>query len=329
MKESNLLNKKILYITTPFFEYPQKIKESIEKQGGHVSLCYFNIKSIKSTFLLNFNSNCYKRFRINQENKIFSSIKTKTYDYVLIQHPYSLSHDFHKNLKENFKHAIFINYNWDSLRTGNYLEYSQYYDKILSFDRADVESNQQILYHPLFYTNDFVLNNENRHFGYDLSFIGIIGISVNRYEFLEKIQFLCNELGLNFYKYLYISRNRYIKTQLLKKKKAYSGLKHKKLSLDDIAKIYSNSKVIIDYNNPLQSGLTMRTFEVLGSGKKLITTNKNIAKEPFYNKESIAIIDPLNPKIDPGFIDNKTPNTSTIIKNYHIDYWVNKLFNFD
>jgi hypothetical protein len=35
----------------------------------------------------------------------------------------------------------------------------------------------------------------------------------------------------------------------------------------------------------------MRTFEALGSGRKLITTNKNILNYPFYNPNNILVID--------------------------------------
>ena len=42
---------------------------------------------------------------------------------------------------------------------------------------------------------------------------------------------------------------------------------------------------VLDINHLDQSGLTIRTFEALGAGKKIITTNSEIKKYPFYIKQ--------------------------------------------
>ena len=50
------------------------------------------------------------------------------------------------------------------------------------------------------------------------------------------------------------------------------------MKINDIVSLYKESEVILDINHPGQNGLTMRTFEALGAGKKLITTNTEIKK---------------------------------------------------
>ena len=52
----------------------------------------------------------------------------------------------------------------------------------------------------------------------------------------------------------------------------YKKLNFKSLSIDEIKKYYEDSSIILDINHPNQRGLTMRTFEALGAGKKIITT---------------------------------------------------------
>jgi len=52
----------------------------------------------------------------------------------------------------------------------------------------------------------------------------------------------------------------------------YSELSYKPLKEDDVIEIMAKSKVIIDINHDLQTGLTSRTFETLASCKKLLTT---------------------------------------------------------
>ncbi|MEK5777604.1 lipopolysaccharide biosynthesis protein, partial [Acinetobacter nosocomialis] len=60
--------------------------------------------------------------------------------------------------------------------------------------------------------------------------------------------------------------------------------------MGEIVELYAKSNIILDISHPGQSGLTMRTFEAIGAGKKLITTNTNIKEYPFYNANNIFII---------------------------------------
>ena len=114
---------------------------------------------------------------------------------------------------------------------------------------------------------------------------------------------------------------------MLKTGKIAKKAKSKHLSHQEILKLFSISNVIIDFPSSFQSGLTMRTFETLGAGKKLITSNKNIINEPFYNPQYINIIDPDNLYLDINFIKN-TPSTSMreIMKEYSIENYIYKLF---
>jgi len=66
--------------------------------------------------------------------------------------------------------------------------------------------------------------------------------------------------------------------------------------------IIKNFKTIIDIERPLQKGLTMRTIEMLGTNKKIITTN------------NIFIIDRNNPIIDEIFLKKEYQE---IDKNIH------------
>ena len=88
--------------------------------------------------------------------------------------------------------------------------------------------------------------------------------------------------------------------------KDFKGFDYKKLSFkslngDQIIELYNQSKVILDINHPGQKGLTMRTFEAIGAGKKLITTNSEIKKYPFYNKTNFLVIDRKNIRLNKDF----------------------------
>ena len=85
----------------------------------------------------------------------------------------------------------------------------------------------------------------------------------------------------------------------------------KSLSSNEIVSYYDRSNIVLDISHPGQSGLTMRTFETIGAGKKLITTNADIKNYPFYNPENIFNIwSALTP--EPEFNKSDTPGTLSI-----------------
>ncbi len=318
-----LTNKKVLFICTPFHEYPKRIKEAIESLNGSVDMFFVERRSIISTFLLNTNLKLYNKFRIYQQNRILKKIKNINYDYILIQYPFFLTHEFFQKLKKTNLKSKFINYNWDSIEARDYTPYIQYFDKVFSFDSYDCSLNSNIHYLPLFFTNDFnTLSIKAKK--YDLVFIGGIGDSENRYEFVCKIEKECNLKGIVFYKYLYCSFNFYIKSLL--KGKIYHGVRFKKLTLSEIAALYKKSLCVIDYQNFKQKGLTMRTFEVLGSGCKLITTNDRILSAEFFNSKIISTINRNKPEIDKEFIFRSISNDHYSVQTYSINSWIINIF---
>ena len=63
------------------------------------------------------------------------------------------------------------------------------------------------------------------------------------------------------------------------------------LEYTDYLSYMAKSEVIIEILPSPNADFTMRTIEAIFYQKKLITDNKNIAKEPFYNENNILIID--------------------------------------
>ena len=97
----------------------------------------------------------------------------------------------------------------------------------------------------------------------------------------------------------------------------------KKIPIEITNQFYQRAKCIIDINHPNQTGLTMRTIETLGNGKRLITTNHHIKNESFYNEKMILVIDRTNIQIPVEFFldHNHTLN----IDELEISNWIKKL----
>ena len=99
------------------------------------------------------------------------------------------------------------------------------------------------------------------------------------------------------------------------------------LNSHQVKEYLERCKVVIDIQHPKQVGLTMRTIEMLGLRKKLITTNKDIKNYDFYNEDNICVIDRKNVLIDKKFIKSDYNQSSDIFrKNYSLDAFTNDLF---
>jgi hypothetical protein len=235
--------------------------------------------------------------------------------------------EFFKKLRRLNPRAKFINFHWDSIRPEyDYLKMIKYFDKVFSFDLKDCLSHTEIQYLPLFYLDEyekFRKNNCNQCIEIDVLFIGNWR-NYERYHLIKAIENQCKQNQLRFYYYLYypiIAQIRAVRKGII----PYDA-KHKFLSYNEILNLFAITNTIIDFPSSFQTGLTMRTFETLGAGKKLITTNKNIINEPFYNPEYINILDINRLKLDVDFIRN-TPTSSMEekINNYSIKNYINQL----
>jgi hypothetical protein len=256
-------------------------------------------------------------------------LKKDDYDYVLVRHGYQLSDSFYLQLRKVNPNARIINFHWDSIKPEyDYRHFIKYFDKVFSFDYNDCKSYKELTYLPLFFVDEYgnFSNKDNSdlvNFKYDLLFIGAWR-NTERYNLIKLMQKLASKADLEFYYYLHLS----LKDQYVSVKEGITPkeAKSKLLSPKEILDLFSVSNCIIDFPSSFQTGLTMRTFETLGAGKKLITTNKNIKNEPFYDEEYISVVNPENLSIDIDFIKNVPKKTmKEKMSNYSLESYIYSL----
>jgi hypothetical protein len=199
--------------------------------------------------------------------------------------------NFNLSLLKNFyKDARFILYMWDSLENkGISCSFVDEFDRVLTFDYADYENNGSLfLYLPLFFISDFDLCTSKSE-KYDFVFVG--SFTLWRYDVLKRNNFF----NSNSYIFLYFKSKLLFRVLSIFSPKFRSidpsYISFKPISKSDIINLYNQTNAIIDIESETQSGLTMRTIEVLASGTKLITTNPNIKKEWFYDSSTIFVLD--------------------------------------
>ena len=326
MKKINLLNKKILYIGRVDFFYDQLFIKKLEELGANVESFGLHIKSPYSKVATKLKMVDFETYKETYYNSV---LLKKGFDLILVRQGDQIKPELYEKLRIINPNAKFINFHWDSIKPEagyNYQPIIKYFDKVYSFDYKDCATYKEISYLPLFYVDEYAEFRERNtidRYKFDVLFVGSWR-NKERYELIKLTEKLAKQDQLKFYYYLYFSFKSQI--ELIKKgiipKKSTSRL----LSTNEILQFFSISNTIIDFPSSFQTGLTMRTFETLGAGKKLITTNKNILNEPFYDPEYISLIDINNIKLDVDFIKNKpSPSITENLKDYSLEGYIYKL----
>lgn len=216
---------------------------------------------------------------------------------------------------------------WDSIdNIPNINKKLNLFDYVSSFDRKDCINNPSINFRPLFYCDDYKATNDlKQKYKYDISFIGTI--HSDRYKILKEIEKSTKKQNLKLYMYPFLqSKFIYYFYKITKKEfrdTTINNFKFEKISSSDISNIVDRSRIIIDIQHPNQTGLTMRTIEMIGMKKQIITTNKDIVNYDFYDSRNIFILDreKLNIDLKSLFIEY-SPIKEEIYQKYSLEYWV-------
>ena len=96
------------------------------------------------------------------------------------------------------------------------------------------------------------------------------------------------------------------------------------ISYEDNIRNVISSKCVLEICQEGQHGLTLRALEAMLCHRKLITNNKSIVKEDFYNPQNIFIIGVDNNQNVKDFIDSDfVVGDESILKKYDFNNWLN------
>ena len=233
-------------------------------------------------------------------------------------------------MREVFPAARIVLYMWDSIVNNKGIKKTwPYYDDVWTFDRKDYLHEKaefpQLKFMPLFFCEKTIEGLKDKLNEWDLSFVGT-GHG-DRVSIAKEVKKQCDEKGVSFFCYIYVPHilvyfvnkltNKYYRNVRLK------DVHFKALPLSQAYDIYNKSKCILDVESITQSGLTMRTIEVIGAQKKLITTNPDIIHYNFFDENNIYLVDRSHVVIDEHFIDGdyKTIDPS-IYEQYSLRRWL-------
>lgn len=312
----------------------------------------YYLEIIKEAELMNFdvdffcdapsNSNFSKAIgRINKEfikgattsyfrKKILPELRAKQYDVVLLVAGMTcaLLPEMFLKIKELNSNAKFVMYQWDSEKN---LPFSTkihcYFDVIYSFDRNDCAAKSFYKFLPLFYTRNYetIGNVEKTKTIFDCSYVGTA--HPLKFKNINTIaDLLKKELPRQFIYHYMPSKLKYVYHRLTapEYKKAQLGdFKMKKITAEENASIFKQSRCVLDSPQGGQTGLTIRTIECLGAKKKLVTANTDIVNYDFYREENILVVD--NGKFNKNskfFTEEYLELPEDIYKKYSLNNWL-------
>lgn len=330
MKE--LEGKNVLLLAPSFFGYEFEIKKELETMGAKVF--HYDERPKNDFFTKVFIRLNLKSLIQNKIDTYYVNIAEKTRDlaiaYLLLINPETIDNEKIEKIKQYHPNIKVFVYMWDSIKNKKKsLELLENSDKFFTFDSEDKKINKDILFLPLFFINDYKNISHSLDYKYDFTFIGTI--HSNRYNIVKKIEKFSKENNLKIFFYFYSpSRVLFFFQKLFKKDFKNidkNDISYASMNKDDIVNIVSESRVIIDIQHPLQNGLTMRTLEILGAKRKLLTTNEDIENYDFFHKNNIALFDRDKVNINIDFIKSKLYKIDdNIYQKYSINSWLKTIF---
>jgi hypothetical protein len=324
----DLQSKTVLFLAPKFFGYDQEIKKELEDLGTETFLYDERPKndfSTKVLLRLNLKSLIQKKIDAYYDN-IIRETEDKDIDYLFLVNAETI--DTHKinKIKELHPNIKIYTYMWDSIKNKKKsMQYLPLSDKFFTFDPNDIKIDSKIKFLPLFYIRDYEHIVTNESCDYDISFVGTI--HSDRYQVVKGIQ----TAGLKVFYYFFSPSKILFKLQQLLHKNFREiepqDIDFELFKKEQLLDVISKSKSIIDIEHPDQKGLTMRTMEMIGAKKKLITTNSNIKEYDFYTPENICVIDRTNPKVPHNFLENDYKELPIeIYEKYSLKSWIGKIF---
>lgn len=323
----DLADKHVLVQAPPFFGYDEVIANALRDRGAIVDLIPdrpFNSALMHAVTKLE------RRAVLGQAARLYrrrlSELGRSRYDHILVVNGQTLSDTYLKTLRQEYPTARFSFYIWDDFENRPHaVAMLPLYDAAFSFDRLAAE-RYGLSFRPLFFSPDFDLPT-NPTADLELSFVGTA--HSDRPAVVHRIDQLLPPT-VSRYWFLYL-KARWVLHYNRLTNRHFRGLpsslfSHTPMPRSKVKALFGRSKGFIDIEHERQSGATIRTFEALGSRKKLITTNARIREFDFYSPENIQVIDRRDPHIDLDLLEAPVKEIAPDVRHrYSVQGWVDDI----
>ena len=326
-------SKKILFIYKNQ-TLSKVFEENLYKEGYDLEILFKEqFKQFRLTFLQKIiNIICRVFFKVNnypikaeQYNfkkyceKSLKNLASKSYDYCLVIRG-DLIPEFVIKHARSISNKM-IDFQLDGLSVSSkILDYQKYFDDIFVFDPDDVKKYPEAALHFLpncyFGEPDFSIPSE-----IDLLYIG---------QFIEKRH---QQLS-SIHNYLESQQMHYSSYTSLYQGRDFIPLHHKILhhkistTYQENIDFVKKSKTLIDFKRDEHDGLSLRFFEAMQYGKKIITDNFSVKNYDFYHPNNIFVTNYVNLEGLVDFLQSPYQSLpSELVEKYSFKNWINTILN--
>jgi hypothetical protein len=320
--------QRVLLVMPRFFGYERDIRAEIERRGAVVDWLPdrpFDTPAMKALTRLRPGWVLPAADRLYE--KLLTGFGAARYNTVLVVNGQTLSQRTLQRLRMAYPDARMVLYMWDSIANrAHVLDNLTLFDRVCSFDQDDV-TRYGLNLRPLFYGRGFAASAAPAAAHYHISFVGTA--HTDRFAVVSRLRSTLTS-ATSAYWYLYLQApwvyHYYHWTRPDMRGAAITDFQFQPLDKPSVQSIFAASHAILDIEHPDQIGLTMRTLETLGSGKKLVTTNARIREYDCFSEENIHVVDRVAPSIPAGFLDAPfRPLSDSIRWKYSIEGWLDEV----
>lgn len=318
-----------LLISTNFFGYPQEIVKALADRGR--SALWHDDRPATDTLtkaMVRLSPSLVQRKSDQYFDRIFAEAAQHEIRDILVIKGEALSVGMIRKMRKMFPQARLTLYFWDSYR--NMPKGSEnkvdLFDRAFTFDLDDSRADTRLTYRPLFFIEKYAETN-NVDQDIDLLFIGTA--HSDRVTVLDRIADAMPP-GYSFRKILF-ARSKLLHRIQNVVSKPYRRTDEKDFIFTpipkaEVQKLISRAKVVLDIERDVQTGFTMRTIEMLGASRKLITTNPSITKADFFDPQNQYHVDRENPVIDPAFLGAPwRTQDPALLRHYSLSGWLDEV----
>ena len=320
---SPLAGRKVLLIGIGFYDYEAAIANEFRHLGAEVQ-----VEDERPPALRNKLAPLRRKFlpmSAGEQSRYLGQLLKRTcqggpFDYILIIKGELLDVAFIAALRAVQPNARIISYQWDSMeRYPELVERQALFDRVLTFDHADNARYPDFVLRPTFFRPEIIDATQAAAAVPSVDFCFVGWLHHDRLQQVEILRRQICELGLSSFFYLFTG----LRTGLeLKMTGRGEGVFWRPLPFSRYAEQIAACRIIIDLPHPQQTGLTMRALEAVGTGKKMVTTSRDVALYDFYSPEQFSIIDAQNPRIDPTFLAAPLPALPPeLVDGYSLRSW--------
>lgn len=323
--------KRLLFIAPKFFGYERDMQNAFEGLGLEVDFIDERPDNSGITKAIvrvapQIMQRRIRRYYQDQQRKIAG----RRYDYVFLLKGEVVPDFFLTAVQSTSPTAQRIFYTYDSISNSPSAQrHVKTFDQCWTIDYDDASRYENLQVLPLFYAPDFRPPQNSRR-PFDTSFVGTV--HSGRYKAISALMAGMNDIYKFFYCpatwYFFVSKY-ILKTEF--KDVAYRDVSFNTMSREEVAATFRSSVTVADIQRKGQSGLTMRTFEVLASGSSLITTNREVMRLGSEINAKVLVLDDFSTKksrlevelfIERVRSDISAPDS---MSEYSVERWAQKL----